>query len=145
MRRLFILAILAMAGYSSAQAQDGWSPMPPGAIAVTYCLGGRVRSVIDMEVIGTDSLEEIAVHEATHREQWRRKVQEAGECPTQYRTPAQALNAEIEAYCASRPIRMKRGFTQQEVDDNYLSRLYYQFGRALPMFTIVDSYRRGCP
>ncbi len=121
-----------------ANAQSG---LPPGALASTSCLGGHIQTAIDVRIIGTDSLEEILVHEAKHREQAMRT---APMCP-KYDRPDQLLNDEVEAYCTSRPIRMQRGFTEQEVDANYLMRLIYQFKGALPRFTITDTYSRSCP
>lgn len=123
------------------QAQTWATPLPPGAIATTYCLGGRVTSVINLEVVGTDSLEEIAAHEAKHREQMARS---APECPN-LAEPTRLLAFEIEAYCASRPYRMRRGYSQAEVDEDYIARIQADLGRVYPPKAIELLYHNGCP
>jgi hypothetical protein len=128
---------------AAIEFNQGGFVVPPGAIAVTSCLGGRVRTVIDAEVIGTDSLQEILVHEAKHREQAKRAGK--GQCPS-YERVWQLLNDEIEAYCTSKPIRMAALHQYEwEVDANYIVRLLYQFKGAVPRATIISSYYQGCP
>lgn len=115
----------------------------PGALAETYCIGGRITSVINMEIIGTDSLAEIVAHETIHRAQIAGRST-PGNCPPPL-TPAQLLQDEVEAYCGSRPFRIAQGFSKEAVDSNYISRLNNQLGRALPKFTISSTYLQSCP
>lgn len=122
-------------------ARPAKAQLPPGAIAVTSCLGGRTQTSIDVDVIGTDSLQEILVHEAKHREQALRVLPN---CPV-YDNVFHLLTDEVEAYCASRPVRMVRGYTEREVDMNYIARLIVQFNGAMSRRTIIDSYHYGCP
>jgi hypothetical protein len=98
---------------------------------------------VDAEIIGSDSMPEILVHEAKHREQAARAGK--GLCPA-YSNVWTLLNDEVEAYCASKPVRMKTKHQYEwEVDANYLVRLIYQFKGAMPRATIVSSYYHGCP
>jgi hypothetical protein len=139
MRRLILAALLYAA---PAQAQE--MIMAPGSLAETYCLGGRITSVMNMELLGTDSLLEISVHEAVHRVQMERNRLGPGQCPPPL-TTVQLLKDEVEAYCASRPFRIAQGFTKEEVDLNYLSRLQNQLGRVFPEYTIASTYTASCP
>ena len=131
------LVAACMQGRTPLYAQD---VSPVGALAYTTCLGGHVKTFVDAAIIGTDSLTEILVHEAKHREQAARS---APMC--QRYTPWTLLASEVEAYCASRPFRMARGWSELEVDINYLTRLFSQFKGAMPRRDIVRAYRTGCP
>ena len=122
------------------------APMPPNTVAITYCVSGagmrRIRSVLDMGVLGSDSLAEVVAHEAMHRAQMARRP--AGTCPD-YGDPLVKLADEIEAYCASRPVRMRRGFTKGEVDGSYIARLMVQFAGLVDAQELIARYFAGCP
>jgi len=118
---------------------------PPGATAWTQCLDRRVNSFIDVAAIGTDSTEEILYHESIHRRQNADSIAKTGAC-ARIVTPAQALNYEIEAYCASDSVRVRKQHTDPgEVSAQTLWRLLRQFHAALPYFTISSSWLKGCP
>lgn len=133
----FLCSLLTVIHAAPAHAQTA---LPPGTIAITTCLGGHIQTAVDAEIIGTDSLQEILVHEAKHREQAKRY---APGCPLY--TPWRLLTDEVEAYCASRPLRMARGWTELQVDINYLARLRSQFKGAMPVYDIVMTYVHNCP
>lgn len=138
MKRIALWAALAVA---LLLARPAHAQMSSGALAETSCLGGRIQSVIDMALVGTDSLQEVVVHEMKHQEQARKF---APGCPN-YTNPAELLVDEVEAYCASRPYRIARGWSKDSVDNNYLLRLRSQFDRALHPLQVVIAYKRGCP
>lgn len=119
--------------------------VPPGAIAWTQCLDGKVETFINAEALGGDSTVVILRHEEVHRRQQRDSVTSRGACwyPT---TAYQLLNWEIEAYCASDSTWVnivKRDSV--ETSAQTLLRLVRQFSRAMPVFTIADSWAKGCP
>lgn len=155
--RSFILEVLALtaavwlAASSVCKAQDGpendFLVLPPSAGAMTSCMGGRVRSAIDVDLLGydtvlPDSVLEILVHERSHQS---RAVDSVGKCVV-YRNPAQLLHEEVLAYCESLPLRIKvmRGDVVA-ARDNYLGRLTHQFHSALPKPMISQEWERGCP
>lgn len=118
---------------------------PPGAIAWTQCLGGRVNTYIDVAVLGTDSTEEILYHEAIHHRQNADSIAKTGACAMVV-SPAQLLNYEIEAYCASDSVRVRvKHSTPAEASAQTIWRLLREFHGALPVFTVTDSWARGCP
>jgi len=118
---------------------------PPGAIAWTECLGGRVNTYVNAAILGTDSTEEILYHESIHFRQNIDSIAKTGVCALVV-SPAQALNYEIEAYCASDSVRVRVKHTPVDsVRTQTLWRLIQQLHRVLPMFTISDSWDRGCP
>jgi len=139
--RTILLAIVLVVFATPATAQ---TTVPPGSLAFTTCIGGHIKTYVDAELIGTDSMQEILVHEAKHREQARRL---APNCPAY--TAWKLLTDEVEAYCASRPYRMARSSNKDtaelEANVNYLTRLFYQFKGAMPRHDIVRAYRTGCP
>lgn len=118
---------------------------PPGALAWTQCLNGRVASFIDVTVLGTDSTEEILYHESIHRRQNTDSIAKTGVCAMVV-SPAQLLNYEIEAYCASDSVRVRvMHKPPAEVSAQTIWRLLRQFHAALPAFTITDSWQQACP
>jgi hypothetical protein len=139
---LFALAgTLIAASPSCAHAQIA----PPSAIAWTQCLDAKVSSYINASIIGTDSAAVILRHEEVHHRQQTDTIAVTGRCAI-YVTPAQLLNAEIEAYCASDSVAVHvQARHPTEVSAQTLLRLMAQFHRALPAFTITDSWARGCP
>lgn len=138
--RSLILALALLLAPLSAKAQN-YAPLPPGTVAITYCIGGRVTTVMNMDWAETDSLPELIAHEKKHQEQARRY---APGCPPYSDTHTLMLH-EIEAYCASRPYRMKLGFTKDQADGDYLLRIVAQFKGEIPSETIIQSYFKGCP
>jgi hypothetical protein len=118
---------------------------PPGAIAWTQCLGGRVNTYIDVAVLGTDSTEEILYHESIHHRQNTDSIAKTGVCAMVV-SPAQLLNYEIEAYCASDSVHVRvKHSTPSEASAQTIWRLLREFHGALPVFTVTDSWARGCP
>lgn len=142
--RLAAFALVLAAGLFLSPALEAQAP--PGALAWTECLGGHVSTYVNAEIVGSDSLREILVHEAKHREQAHRAG--PGQCPV-VDTPWKLLAAEVEAYCASKPFHMARlpnpETAELETDVNYLTRLFIQFHGAMLKRDIVQAYRTGCP
>lgn len=116
---------------------------PPGAIAWTSCLGRTVATYIDVAILGADSTDEILYHESIHRRQAVDSLAKTGACPLIV-SPAQLLNYEIEAYCASDSIHVKRD-TREHAKAITLERLMREFHAALPAFTITQSWQQACP
>lgn len=141
MRKLIFWIVIAAILFLARPAQAQTTIiMTNNTLAFTYCESGVARVMIDAGIIGTDSLEEILIHEATHLAQSRDST---GACKLDL-SIQDHLAGEVEAYCASRPARMKRGFTKEEVDDSYLRRLIVQFWHLLDIQTVIQSYPKGC-
>lgn len=118
-----------------------WPGFPANVIAVSYCVFGGQRSLIDVRLLGTDSLPEILAHEATHREQFSRL-----DAPCGGRTTLEVfLNAEVGAWCATRALRMaRRGISKADADQEILQRLYATFSPTLPPTLIAMRYAERC-
>lgn len=103
--------------------------LSPDAIATTYCdETGVVRSVMDMNVIGSDEQAEVEAHEAVHRAQARLRPHDGAHgCPRPY-TMVELAVAEVEAYCVSFDVAVARGASPDEVRASYSGRLHRQFG-----------------
>lgn len=140
MTRAFLIALLFV-GLSVAPVAG--QNAPPGAVAWTSCLGPHVNTYIDVAILGADSTDEILYHESIHRRQAYDSLAKTGACPLIV-SPAQLLNYEIEAYCASDSIRVKRE-PLAVAQATTLDRLVREFHAALPLFTITQSWRQGCP
>ena len=139
---LLFLPALALAQVANVHASQA---VPPGAIAWTQCLDGKVDSYINAEAVGTDTAAVILRHEEVHRRQARDSVTATGHC-VYPQTAAQLLNLETEAYCASDSVEVNvRHRDPVEVSAQTLFRLLRQFQRAMPAFTIGDSWRKACP
>lgn len=153
-RILGLVAAAVVAMTSAVQAQqvfvqtqvvvdtvEVYSPMPQAALAITTCLGGRAKSVIDIAIIGTDSLAEIVAHEKVHIKQVERA--KPG-CP-KYASTWDLLAAEVEAYCVSRHYRAKRpGWTLEEANKDAIARLQNQMNGAINKKAIETYYRENC-
>lgn len=146
LRRLLpALVAGALASALTASKSSAQQTSPPGAIAWTQCLGGRVNTYIDVAVLGTDSTEEILYHESIHHRQNVDSIAKTGVCAMVV-SPAQLLNYEIEAYCASDSVRVRvKHSTPAEASAQTIWRLLREFHGALPVFTVTDSWARGCP
>ncbi len=141
MTRAFVL-LLTLAALLIPSRVVGQSA-PPGAIAWTSCLGRSVTTYIDVAILGADSTDEILYHESVHRRQATDSLAKTGACPLIV-SPAQLLNYEIEAYCASDSIHIRRD-TSEQTKAITLQRLMRQFHAALPAFTITQSWQHACP
>lgn len=138
-------AVLLLAVCLALPAEARTQVAPPGAIAWTECLNGRVATYINAAILGTDSTEEILYHESVHFRQNTDSIAKTGVCAFLV-TPAQALNYEIEAYCASDSVHVRLHHTPKaEVRAQTLWRLLQMLHRVLPTFTITDSWEKGCP
>lgn len=117
--------------------------LPPGTIAMTYCRpGGRIWSEIDTTGLAGADLVEVYVHEAIHRYQM---AATAPSCPTYRASPGLLLAHEIAAYCAGRPIQVLAGLDVASVDEDYISRLQWQFGSKVAPVVVAALYRTWCP
>lgn len=148
MRSLLKVPLLSLLAGTLVAASPSLLPAqiaPVGAIAWTQCLDAKVSSYIDAAIIGTDSAVVILRHEEVHREQQRRAIEATGACII-YSSPVLLLNHEIEAYCASdsTAVRVNRR-DPVEVSAQSLWRLWQQFRRVFPLFTIDSSWAQGCP
>jgi hypothetical protein len=141
-KRLLLWVSLALALWATSLQAQVYVPITPATLGLTWCEVGRPRTFIDAAVVGSDSLEELMVHERTHREQQIKRTGATGQC-IPFATPEEFLAAEVEAYCAGRVERLKR-FPADEVDDSYLRRLLSQFWETLPVTTIVNTYLKDC-
>jgi hypothetical protein len=139
-----LLAFLLGAGVCHAQ-EESYSPLPGGAVAVTYCLGGRVRSVVDMAILGSDSAEEIAAHEAAHRATQLRRMRDLPQGTCAPMPDALLLTDEVHAYCTSLPYRSRR-VGEGDARRSYLLRLVYQFREtSIPPDSVLHAWITGCP
>lgn len=124
-----------------------YSPLSGNDLATTSCMGGRIISVVSLAVVGTDLFEEVVEHERTHIRQLGEMVKaNGGQCPVSLGA-VRMLAMEIEAYCGSRKIRMRKNpfFTKAAVDDDYIDRLQENFRRYFTLAVIAEQFRQGCP
>jgi hypothetical protein len=135
-----------------------YAPMGPGALAETSCFGGRIIQVVDMNVLGTDLEQEIIAHEEKHAEQILRRqlggISGVGDanritplvCPG-FPPGLHQVNIEAEAFCASRPVRMRvRGESKEEADAWYIELLTrgYNFGPGVTDAMVRAVYLQWC-
>lgn len=145
MRRVLLWVSLALAFcVSMAHAQDGTSLyITPETEGVTWCDPGQpARSFIDAAFVGSDSLEEVVVHEKVHRAQFNERLQKTGSCYA--RTAEEQLGDEIEAYCASGKVRVRHHHGKKEVNDGIERILVSQFWTKLSPGVVIDGWRWGC-
>lgn len=141
----FATLLLAVCLTLPAEARTQTVIAPPGAIAWTECLNGRVNSYVNVGVLGSDSTEEILYHESIHYRQNVDSIAKTGACAFVI-SPAQLLNYEIEAYCASDSVRVRVKHTPKpEARAQTVWRLLQMLRHVLPAFTITDSWEKGCP
>ncbi len=142
---LFWMTVLGIVFASAITTPAHAQTAPPGAIAWTECLNGRVATYVNAAILGTDSTEEILYHESIHFRQNTDSIAKTGVC-AMIISPAQLLNYEIEAYCASDSVRIRVKHTPKpEVRAQTVWRLMRELHSVLPVFTITDSWNRGCP
>lgn len=146
MRKLFTLVALLFAA-RLLTAQGYTLPLPSQMIASTYCLtvDSTVLTVINAEVLGTDSSDEILVHEAVHRQTMRDSLRITGHCPGPVGDRAANMAREIIAYCVSDSVRELRTHDPAEASKVTVARLVDQYWGEIDPETIVDAWHRGCP
>ena len=135
--RSLLLALLVALG----QPAEAQAP-PAGAAAITYCLGDRASTWVDVRILETDSTTEILVHEAMHRRQMLDTITAVGRCPSA-QTPFSYLQSEVEAFCASFDERVKR-MSPKKARADYLGKLirYYRVG--LSADVVVGLWQKQC-
>src|SRR5512146_2261280 len=142
-----LLALLALLFVTRPLAAQGYTfPLDPQMIAVTYCLtaDSTVLTVINAEVLGTDSTDEILVHEAVHRQTMHDSLSQVGHCPGPVGDRAANMAREIIAYCVSDSIRELRTHDPVEADSVTIARLIAQYWGEIGPVTVIDAWHRGC-
>lgn len=117
--------------------------LPPNAAAVTECLGGRTRTMLDDAIIDTDTTEEIRAHERKHREQYESRL--GCQLPDSISPATTLLYDEIDAYCTSLPYAEKRGIPRAVRMGEYFGKIYRQFGGRIVLQEIIFQWYRRCP
>lgn len=144
------LALGLLAAPCLLNAQRRFDP-PPDVVplAVTYCydrdsLPPFSVSFINPVVLGTDSLQEVVVHEARHDRMNRDSLAATGHCPGP-QTDSARLDREVYAYCASDSVRVKRTHSIVEAGVVTVDRLVMQFENRIPVGEITRRWQAGCP
>lgn len=134
-----------LTGFSLLLATPAYSQDPSTVIAVTPCENNVVATFVNLDFLGTDSVKEILVHEARHREQAHRAINKTGHCPD-YSDHLLLLADEVDAYCVSSVERIKR-HTARDVDSTTILRMLNQFDgdSIVTRDSIVVFWKRGCP
>jgi hypothetical protein len=150
-----VVVALALANGGTVRAQAPVAPatrvdtvfsftFPVNAAAVTRCVNDRRAGMwLNGDIIGTDSLEEIIVHERKHIEQAAR-YKDCYEWDRKGDLPAVALDMEAEAYCASLEVAVRRGIPRGERFALYIHKIDRQFGGYFHAQQILASMRRYC-
>lgn len=133
---LVVLSLLLVTPVS-LHSQD-----PSNTLAVTPCEQNTVATFINLELLGTDSTQEILAHEEVHRNQAKWSIKHLGHCPI-YSDHSLLLHDEVEAYCVSSELRAKRK-DPNEINTTTILRLQNQF-EDYSRDSLVAAWQRGCP
>lgn len=136
---ILLLAVACSAGAQEADSVDITHQVP--VLGQAHCTENGPQAMINVELLGTDSLLEVVAHEITHVNQFRK----AG-CPKRV-SRAQSIEWEAQAYCVMRPIRLRR--TREHpfaADVTYLLYLRATFrADSTELEYLARRYRAYCP
>lgn len=134
-----------------ARGQDFPPPANLVPIAVTYChtadsmAHAFTVTFINVSLLGTDSLEEVLVHERAHDRMNRDSLSRVGHCPGPVGSPRGQLEREVYAYCLSDSVRVARTRNVSEAGQTTVRRLMNQFKDQIPAPLIVWLWSIRCP
>ena len=153
-RRLLLAVVLVFGAAVRCAGQASSDPLTVGHsfedttnVALTFCVDNVPRSFISAELVGTDYLQEVVVHEARHRWQYQQRVNAGQSCEDPDMTVAKLFEVEVDAYCASNVVRIARTGDPAEASLATIDRLLTEF---LPLDMsfgqiVVGWLHSGCP
>lgn len=136
---------------AKVRGQDYSPPVDLVPIAVTYChtsdSTARAFTVtfINVSLMGTDSLDEVLVHERAHDRMNRDSLRLLGHCPGPIGDARAQLEREVYAYCVSDSVRVARTKDASEAGHTTVVRLMNQFNGRLPAPLIARIWSLRCP
>lgn len=145
-RSVLLGALLLFAAPLAAQTEYTL-PLSSLTIAVSYCINedSTVLTVINADILGTDSASEIVAHEAVHNRQMHDSLRIAGHCPGPRGDRVASMNREIMAYCVSDSIRELRTHDPVEASKITIARLVTQFWGDVSPEDVIAAWHTGCP